>query len=183
MATLQEAAETLGGVEQVNAPGHTSTAVLPLLERAGATHGEPGHALTGTTPLAAREEIEEVPAYCMVSEVSHLDADRVTVFGGAFYPRGHALTGILEHDGRRRRLRVLDLPHDAIDYHRQLERDGAAAGVGDPVDFAHRFQAFTSRGRVAAVDGIGRGRPELIAVHDALGNPVPAGQPLPGAAP
>lgn len=183
METLQEAVETIGGVEQVNAPGHTSAAVLPLLEQAGATHGEPGHALTGTTPLAAREQIDEVPACCMISEVSHLDADRITVFGGAFYNRGHAQTGILGHGRRRQRLPVRDLPSEAIDYYRQLDRDGAAADVGDPVVFAHRFQAFTSRGKVAIVDGIGRGRPELIAMHDGLGNPVPVGPAVPGAAP
>ena len=60
MATLAKAAETaqrhLGGDDQnaiqINAPGTTSTAVLAQLAEAGATQVEPGHGLTGTTPLA-----------------------------------------------------------------------------------------------------------------------------------
>ena len=41
------------GALLLSAPGATSVASLPLLARLGATHGEPGHALTGTTPLHA----------------------------------------------------------------------------------------------------------------------------------
>jgi predicted amino acid racemase len=172
METLRAAASLLGGVEQVNAPGHTSAAVLPLLRRAGATQGEPGHALTGTTPLAAQRDTEEVPACCMVTEVSHLEDDRIAVFGGAFYNRGNCLTGILDHGGTRRRLRACEFPTAAIDYYRHLRRDGATAAVGDPVLFAFRFQAFTSRAKVAAVAGVAKEQPELLGLHDGLGNPI-----------
>ena len=175
METLQEGSAIVGGVEQLNAPGHTSAAVLPLLAAASATHGEPGHALSGTTPLAAREDIDETPACCMVTEVSHVDSERVTVFGGAFYNRGHAHTGLLQHEGTRSAFRIEDLPHDAIDYYRHLARDGHFASVGDPVVFAYRFQAFTSRAKVAAVDGVAVGEPQLVGLHDGLGHPVDGG--------
>lgn len=172
METLERAAAMLGGVEQINAPGHTSIAVLPLLSRAGATQGEPGHALTGTTPLAAERDIDEVPACCMISEVSHVEDERIAVFGGAFYNRGHCRTGILDHGGKRSRLETCELPAHAIDYYRHLRRAGTAAAVGDPVVFAYRFQAFTSRAKVAAVGGVAEEKPELLGLHDGLGNPV-----------
>jgi predicted amino acid racemase len=174
LATLEEAAASVGGVEQLNAPGHTSAAVLPLLADASATHGEPGHALTGTTPLAADEDTPELPGCCLVSEVSHVDDGHAWVFGGAFYNRGNCRTGVLRHGSRTNRLEVCDFPADAIDYHRPLVRDGAEVSVGDPVVFAYRFQAFTSRAKVAAVDGVGREEPVVVGLHDGLGNPVGA---------
>jgi predicted amino acid racemase len=170
--TLVEAADRLGGVEQINAPGHTSIAVLPDLAAAGATHGEPGHSLTGTTPLAAVRDIEEVPATCFLTEVSHLDGERLTVFGGGFYERGNCQSGLLIHDGHGSRLDLHPLPKDSIDYYRHLHRDGARADVGDPAVFAFRFQVFTSRAKVATVAGVGSGQPELLGLHDPLGRPV-----------
>jgi predicted amino acid racemase len=176
LATLEAAAESVGGVEQFNAPGHTSVAVLALLARSPATHAEPGHALTGTTPLAADEDTPELPACCVISEVSHMDHDHVWVFGGAFYNRGNCRTGLLRHGSQTGRLEVCDFPADAIDYYRPLVRAGAEASVGDPVVFAYRFQAFTSRAKVAAVDGVGKGQPVVVGLNDGLGNPVGVGR-------
>jgi predicted amino acid racemase len=172
LATLEAATESVGGVEQFNAPGHTSAAVLPLLARSPATHAEPGHALTGTTPLAADEDTPELPACCLISEVSHVDADHVWVFGGAFYSRGNCRHGLLKHGPQMEQLDVCEFPADPIDYYRPLVRDGAEASVGDPVVFAYRFQAFTSRAKVAAVDGVSNEEPVVVGLHDGLGNPV-----------
>lgn len=182
LATLQAAASGLGDLEQVNAPGHSSVAVLPLLAAAGATHAEPGHALTGTTPLAAERDTVEEPAVCYLSEVSHVDGDRLAVLGGGFYARGHVREGLLGRDPARRRLAVRPLPADAIDYYRYLDRDGAAVSVGDPVVFAFRFQVFTSRARVAAIEGLRSGAPRLVGLHDSHGRAIAqpaAGLPRP----
>jgi predicted amino acid racemase len=176
METLEAAAGQIGDLQQVNAPGHTSIAVLPLLRRSLATHAEPGHALTGTTPLAAGGNPAEVPACCMISEVSHLDVDRLWVFGGAFYSRGNCRNGIIRSSGRSRRLDVCDFPPDSIDYHHQLVRNGADASVGDPVVFSFRFQAFTSRAKVATVDGVASEEPVVVGLHDSHGNPVRSAQ-------
>jgi predicted amino acid racemase len=174
LRTLTDVSASLGGLEQVNAPGHTSLAVLPALAAAGATHAEPGHALTGTTPLAAVRDVEEVPAACYLTEVSHLDDARITVFGGGFYSRGNGLGGVVVRGDQRRRLELEPLPDSAIDYYRHLRRDGAAAAVGDPVVFAFRFQAFATRAKVAAVAGVGSADPEVIGLHDVMGRPLGA---------
>ena len=60
----------------INAPGTTSSVVLAALADAGATQIEPGHGLTGTTPLHAVEDLPELPAVVYVSEVSHHHGDR-----------------------------------------------------------------------------------------------------------
>ena len=55
LETVVEAAERLRragfDIEQINAPGTTSSGALQLLADAGATHAEPGNGLHGTTPL------------------------------------------------------------------------------------------------------------------------------------
>lgn len=172
LETLSAAAALLGDLEQVNAAGHTSLDVLPLVAESGATHAEPGHALTGTTPRAVSGLTPEMPAVCFVSEVSHLDDDNIWVFGGGFYERGHAQSGLLDDGDGQRRLALRPLPTDAIDYYRRLARDGARAAVGDTAIFAFRYQAFTSRARVATVAGVASGRPSVIGIHDTYGRPL-----------
>ena len=70
---------------EINAPGTTSITVLDQLADAGATQVEPGHGLTGTTPLHAGADLPEVPAIFYLSEVSHLHAGVPLCFGGGFY--------------------------------------------------------------------------------------------------
>jgi predicted amino acid racemase len=172
LGTLARAAELLEDLDQVNAPGHSSVAVFPLLRAAPVTHAEPGHALTGTTPLAARADTTEMPAILYLTEVSHVGSEGIAVFGGGFYSRGHADFGLLVHHGRRRRLPLHPIGPDAIDYYRHLVGDGGPAAVGDAAIFAFRFQIFTSRARVATVAGLSSGRPRLAGIHDAYGRPV-----------
>ena len=70
---------------EINAPGTTSTEILPMLASAGATQIEPGHGLTGTTPLHVFEDLPEIPAVVYLSEVSHLIGDEAFCFGGGLY--------------------------------------------------------------------------------------------------
>ena len=96
------------------------------------------------------------------------------MFGGGFYERGNAGGGLLVHGRERRRLDLEPLAAEAIDYYRHLRRDGAAVAVGDTVVFAFRYQAFVSRARVAAVEGLAAGEPQLTGLHDVYGRPVAA---------
>ena len=90
LATVVEAAERLRRagfeMEQVNAPGTTSSGALKMLADAGATHAEPGNGLHGTTPLMVfDDDAPEIPAIVYVSEVSHFDGDDAYVFGAGLY--------------------------------------------------------------------------------------------------
>ena len=89
LETLRRAAEALAdagrGRIEVNAPGTTSSATVQALAEAGATQIEPGHGLTGTTPLHAVEDLPEIPAVVYLTEVSHLAGGEAFCFGGGLY--------------------------------------------------------------------------------------------------
>ncbi|WP_030267120.1 alanine racemase [Streptomyces violens] len=154
---------------KLSAPSATSMATLPLLARLGATHGEPGHALTGTTPLHAVDHAQpEQPAYVYVSEVAHMLADgRPALYGGGFYARGGAREALIPRTGAR--LRVEDAPAANIDYYRLLAPGDAR--VGDTAVLAFRTQIFVTRSSVAVVAGLSSGAPKLSGLYDPLGRP------------
>lgn len=155
----------------LSAPSATSMASLPLLAGLGATHGEPGHALTGTTPLHALDPDQpETPAYVYVSEVAHtLDDGRPALFGGGFYARSHIKSALLPRTGAR--LGVQDAPAENIDYYRLLDAPAAGADVriGDTALLAFRTQIFVTRSTVAVVSGISSGAPRRVGLYDAQG--------------
>lgn len=181
LATLERAAERLraAGVSEVrvNAPGTTSTAVFALLAERGATQVEPGHGLTGTTPLHAVRDLDELPALCYVTEISHLHAGRAFAFGGGLY------IDPVSSDYRVRALvadrpgvddaRLLDAsipPPVAIDYYAQLDlAGGAPPRTGATVVFGFRIQAFVTRAYVVGVRGVAAGQPEVAGIWTADG--------------
>ena len=58
---------------------------LKALAEAGATQVEPGHGLTGTTPLHVSDDLPEAPAVVYLTEVSHLSGGEAFCFGGGLY--------------------------------------------------------------------------------------------------
>ncbi|MFE7403260.1 YhfX family PLP-dependent enzyme, partial [Streptomyces sp. NPDC057557] len=156
---------------KLSAPSATSMASLPLLAQLGATHGEPGHALTGTTPLHALDPQQpEKPAYVYVSEIAHtLDDGRPAIRGGGFYARSHIRSALLPRTGAR--LGVQDAPAENIDYYRLLDApsDGQDIRLGDTALLAFRTQIFVTRSTVAVVSGLASGTPRLSGLYDAQG--------------
>ncbi len=161
-------------VEQINAPGNTCVAAMTILAQMGATHGEPGHALTGTTYLHAHSHQPEKPAVVYVSEVSHLYGNQAYVFGGGTYRRAktnRALVG--SKPDKLERAQVLPLDPTAIDYYVSLALPpGHKVSVGDTVILASRVQIFVSRSYVAVVRGIQQGHASLVGLFDCWGRPV-----------
>lgn len=155
----------------LSAPGATCVATIPLLAAQGATHGEPGHALTGTTPLHAHDASQpERPAYVYVTEIAHTLADgRPAVFGGGFYARSQVRSALLPRTGAR--LTVQDAPAEHIDYYRLLDAPahGSEVRSGDTALLAFRTQIFVTRSTVAVVAGLSTGRPRLTGLYDARG--------------
>ncbi len=161
-------------IEQINAPSNTCVASMDLLARLGATHAEPGHALTGTTYSQAESGQGELPAMVYVSEVSHLYDHRAFVFGGGTYRRAkinHALVG--SRADRLVHTEVLPLDTTAIDYYVALPLPKEKSiNVGDTVVIASRAQVFVSRSFVAVVKGIQAGKPTFEGLFDASGRAV-----------
>lgn len=181
MKTIQRAAERLTqegrpGVE-VNAPGTTSSTVLAMLASAGATQVEPGHGLTGTTPLHAMQDLPEIPALLYLSEISHFHGGRAYCFGGGLYidpvfpPYSvKALSGKDPEAALADRVPA-EIPRpEAIDYYGMLDvPDGKAAATGDTVVFGFRIQAFVTRAFLVPVSGISRGSPKVEGIWHANG--------------
>lgn len=155
-------------VDQINAPSNTSVQTVRLLAEAGATHGEPGHALTGSTPLHAADDQPELPAAVYVSEITHHQGDTFFTVGGGFYSRGHVRAAVVARRSDEmldpaRRLPAETLPAEHIDYHGKLRhlRGLVRPSPGDTALYAFRVQIFVTRANVATVSGLSSGRPQL----------------------
>ncbi|MGO1412664.1 MAG: alanine racemase [Microbacterium sp.] len=165
---------------QVNAPGTTSASILPTLAEAGATQVEPGHGLTGTTPLHAAEDQVELPAVTYVSEVSHVHNERAYVFGGGLYVDpvlGKATTHALVVPSGASLAEAVELPvempaPEAIDYYATIPLDGRKVSIGDTVLFGFRIQAFVTRSHTMGVSGLRADRPVFARRVPAAGLPV-----------
>lgn len=161
---------------EINAPGTTGSAVMARLAEAGATQVEPGHGMTGTTPLHAVRNLPELPAMLYVSEVSHLYGGRAYCFGGGLYIdpvfpdyEVTALVGSDADEALKNRM-PCDIPSPAaIDYYAQLHPSGRKAREGDTVIFGFRAQAFVTRASVTAVSGVSTGNPTVEGIYDVYG--------------
>ncbi len=171
LRTLEEAAATLrnaGRETQINGPGTTSTVTLPALASAGVTQVEPGHGLTGSTPLHAVEDLPERPAMCFVTEVSHTYAGRAFCLGGGLYidpvfPPYQVRAYVSSEPGSGR-LVDAELPDPStIDYYGQLDAPDLA--VGTTVVFGFRAQAFVTRAMTTGIAGVAGGKPSVMGLH------------------
>lgn len=183
LRTLERAAGALrsggrGNIE-INGPGTTSTAALTALADAGVTQVEPGHAMTGTTPLHAVQDLVELPAACYVTEVSHLYGGRGFCFGGGMYvdpvfPPYQVRAVVGRDPDSARPVDATLPPPSAIDYYGQLDlTDRPTLAVGDSVVFGFRMQAFVTRAYTAGVRGLDAGTPTVAGIWSADGSAAP----------
>lgn len=151
---------------QVNLPSASCAASLELIASYGATHAEPGHSLTGTTPYhAAKGNGPEQPALLYLSEVSHNFGGKSYCYGGGRYGRGHlenALAGIKQN----KIIKAYAPPAENIDYH--IELDGSFE-VSSPVIMCFRTQIFITRSEVAVVKGLSKGLPVIEGIYNSHG--------------
>lgn len=155
---------------QMNMPSATSVATMHLLKENGATQGEPGHALTGTTPLHATKELAETPAMTYVSEISHLYNGRAYVFGGGFYPRSHMNGALIGSKiSNLKKVSIIENDPTSIDYYGTLNTTNV--NIGDTAIFAFRTQIFVTNAHIAIVKNVSS-QPELLGIYDAVGNVV-----------
>lgn len=142
-----------------NMPGTTSVDGIEMLAKAGATQVEPGHGLTGTTPLSAVVETIERPAIAYVTEVMHHHQGKAFVLGGGLYMDpvlGDIPTkaAVFTESGDFEILEA-DMPNPgAIDYYAALNpnKNGALPPIGSTVIFGFRPQVFVSRGMTVGIE-------------------------------
>lgn len=170
MHTILRAAEKMHAmgieVKQINAPGNTSTMTMPLVASLGATHVEPGHALTGTTPNHAfyGAALPERPAYVYVTEISHHVGNRAYAYGGGLFHDGYqaegtvgALVGSTWEEAAENGVEYLHDIKQIIDYHVVLQ-PGNRCNIGDTALLFYRTQMQMTRSYIALVSGLSEQR-------------------------
>lgn len=168
-------------INQINAPGNSCTLSMEAYAKAGATHVEPGHGITGTTPFSLTYELPEVPAMLYVTEVLHISNGIAYLHGGGFYWedkiavekgfKNKALVGSNKNnifDGEATFIGCAPEGQEVlIDYYGLLKPDGKKINIGDTVVFGFRSQAFATRcANTAVVRGIKKENYVLMGVYD-----------------
>lgn len=154
----------------INIPSATCTASIPLIRSLGGNNGEPGHGLTGTTPLHRDTDQPERVGYVYVSEVSHNFDGHAYCYGGGHYRRGHMQNALVGTSPEKcRAMGVTPPDEDSIDYYYELEE---ACAVSDTVILCHRTQIFTVRSEVVVVEGLSGGAPVIAGRYTALGREI-----------
>lgn len=172
MKTVEKAKEILEkeGIQPIlNMPSATCSVTIPEIRKLGGHQGEPGHALTGTTPLHAVLDLPEVPALVYVSEISHKLDGHSYFYGGGYYRRGHFENIEVVDENNVVFDVVLPLKDESIDYYIETKNEHR---VGATVIGSFRTQIFVTRSDLAIVSGLQSGNPHLVGIYDSLGNKV-----------
>ncbi len=151
----------------INIPSATCCSSIKEIKELGGNTGEPGHGLTGTTPLHKASDEKERVGYVYVSEISHNFKDKSYCYGGGHYRRGHmenVLVGTSLDDARMLKVKAPD--DDSIDYHFEISEN---TKVSDTAVMCFRTQIFTTRSHVAIVEGLSEGKPEITGLYDSQG--------------
>jgi len=156
----------------VSLPSATATKSISLIKELGGTEGEPGHSLTGTTPMHAVKSLPEKPAYCYVSEISHSYGDHSFIYGGGYYRRGHLKHAIIRDNDKDDHAEILPLDDSSIDYYLELNKKFKS---GLPVVMCSRTQMFVTRSTIALVRGLHQGNPKLVGLYDSQGKKLSEG--------
>lgn len=171
LETLQKAKKLLADegihIENVNAPSTSSVATLRQMAPYDIQSGEPGHGLTGSTPLHAYKTCEEKPCVVYVSEVSHNFDQLAYCYGGGYYRRSHVKNALVgKNINEMKQCEVIPPTLESIDYYFGLHE---SCHVNDTVIMAFRFQMFVTRSNVCLVEGLHDNKPVIIGQYTSLG--------------
>ncbi|MHB8277876.1 MAG: alanine racemase [Candidatus Humimicrobiaceae bacterium] len=168
-------------IKQVNAPGNSCTFSMEAYSKAGATHVEPGHGITGTTPFSLIHNLPEVPAMLYVTEVLHVHNGIAYVHGGGFYWedkiavgegfKNKVLVGTNEENIFEGQATFIGCApgnqNILIDYYGLVEPGEKRINIGDTAVFGFRSQTFATRcANTAVVKGVESGNYILLGVYD-----------------
>lgn len=151
----------------INIPSCTCANSIPLIKQIGGTCGEPGHGLTGTTPLHKVSDEYEKVAYVYVSEISHNYKENSFCYGGGHYRRSHMENALVGDNLVKAKIVMPD--QESIDYHFEIKGNYE---IGQAVIMCFRTQIFTTRSNVAIVQGISTNTPKLLGIYNGLGDKI-----------
>ena len=134
------------------------------------TSTEPGHGLSGTTPLHAIRKCEEKPCVIYLSEVSHNYEGHAYIYGGGLYRRGHMENALVGENFESFKEMKVSIPSiESIDYTFELSEK---AEVGAAAIMAFRFQIFVTRSDVCLISGIHSNDPKIIGLYSSQGEEI-----------
>lgn len=156
----------LNGIEvtNINAPSTTCVSTIKEMAKYHVTSGEPGHGLTGTTPLHSKDNCEETPCVVYLSEISHNFDGKSYCFGGGHYRRSHVENALITKELKK--TKVIPPTDESIDYHFGLNNQ---FNVGDSVIMAFRFQIFVTRSEVCVIEGLDKNEPKIQGIYTSQG--------------
>lgn len=152
-------------IEHINTPSSTCTYVIDKYFNDNNLVGEPGHGLTGTTPLHAKNDLVEKPCLIYLSEVSHNFKDMAYVYGGGYYRRSHVKNALVSFEDELAFDEVLPMSAESIDYYFRLKNSHK---IGACVVMAFRFQVFVTRSNLVIVENLGKD-PKITGIYDSQG--------------
>ncbi len=167
LAAVKLCEETGVNIDNINTPSATCIATLQKMAKFRATSGEPGHGLTGTTPLHMNTSSYEKPCVLYLSEISHTFDKKSYCFGGGHYRRSHMENALVSQEMKR--CKVEPPAMDSIDYHFELDQ---LFQVGDPVILAFRFQIFVTRSDVILLRGVSTKNPIIEGRYNSMGDEI-----------
>ena len=161
-------------LKQINTPGTTSTEVIEMFAKKGATHIEPGHGITGTTPISTVKDLPERPSILYLTEVSHIMDNTAYIFGGGtwvdpvFSP--YQITAFVHREPDSiftQEVKSKFPSRKLIDYYAEIMPDPEQdVRINDSVVFGYRPQVFVNRSLVSVLSGVQSGHPKIVGTYD-----------------
>lgn len=149
-------------VKHINLPSVSTVENIKKIYSYGGTDAEPGHALTGTTPLNIDSGVE-IPAYLYISEISHVFKNNSYFYGGGYYPRGHMKHGYIDNEI----VNVNNFNATNIDYYLSLE---GKYNIFDPIILCFRTQMFVTRSDIVLIEGIHSNNIHIVGIYNTQGD-------------
>lgn len=149
-------------VKHINLPSVSTVENIKKIYSYGGTDAEPGHALTGTTPLNIDSGVE-IPAYLYISEISHVFKNNSYFYGGGYYPRGHMKHGYIDN----KIVNVNNFNATNIDYYLSLE---GKYNIFDPIILCFRTQMFVTRSDIVLIEGIHSNNIHIVGIYNTQGD-------------
>ncbi|WP_288777886.1 alanine racemase [uncultured Sneathia sp.] len=149
-------------VKHINLPSVSTVENIKKIYSYGGTDAEPGHALTGTTPLNIDSGVE-IPAYLYISEISHVFKNNSYFYGGGYYPRGHMKHGYI--DNKIVNVNIFNATN--IDYYLSLE---GKYNIFDPIILCFRTQMFVTRSDIVLIEGIHSNNIHIVGIYNTQGD-------------
>lgn len=153
-------------IKQINVPSTTCVSTLEIMAKGKGTMGEPGHGLTGTTPMHAHRDLDESPAVIYLSEISHNFRGKSYCYGGGHYRRSHVKNCLVSSGSNDVYDIVNPVDDNSIDYTFEI---GSVHEVSSSVIMAFRFQLFVTRSKLVLIEGLQTGKLNIMGTFDGLG--------------